>query len=489
LKIDRLNIRKMIAIAGVGILVVSLIPMLWVSIYNHPTGDDIFYGLEAHQAWEKTGSVLSAIIAAIQGVASDYYRWQGTFVALFFMRLQPTVFGEGLYSLTPFLVIGLLLGGLFYAVRSLAKHILPMDKWDILSVWAILSFVMLQWVQVVGDAFYWFNGALYYGGFFGLMLFGVGVAMEYYFAGKKRHLVMLLLLSIMVGGGNYISLLVSLIILTLTSGYLLWKKSDRRWGFVSAEVLLAGCFIISAIAPGNAVRQGTRAPMQPLEAIWNSVLQGFAYVETWGTGWWMLGILALLPTMVAIIKKSGCKFRLPGLVLAFLYGLFCAMQCPTMYAEGTTGPGRVVNVIWYGFILLSYVAVFYLLGWICNTAKEIWLIDKGRLYLVWMFVCAVFLVVQVGIGWKNGSIKNMTTLKAVSDITSGRAKAYDLEYGQRIAILHDTSIEEVVFEEYRNKPKTVYVGDYSPDASEGANIHLAKWYRKQNVRVNYAVAE
>ena len=189
--------------------------------------------------------------------------------------------------------------------------------------------------------------------------------------------------------------------------------------------------------------------------------------------------------MAAIIKKSGCKFKLPGLVLAFLYGLFCAMQCPTMYAEGTTGPGRVVNVIWYGFILLSYVAVFYLLGWICNTTKEIWLIDKRRWYLVWVFACVVLLVVQVGIGWKNGSIKNMTTLKAVSDITSGRAKAYDLEYKARLDVLENSEEEDIVFREYVHKPKTVYVGDYSSDAEENSNSHLAKWYGKKTVTVYY----
>ena len=158
--IDRLQIRKTIAVLGIVLLVFSLIPIMWVSIYNHPTGDDIFYGLEAHQAWEESGSVIRALVAAAKGVASDYYRWQGTFVALLIMRLQPAVFGESWYLLTPFIVIGLLLGGFLYALTKVAKYILPMDKWDIFAIWSVVSFVMIQWVHVVGEAFFWFNGGV-----------------------------------------------------------------------------------------------------------------------------------------------------------------------------------------------------------------------------------------------------------------------------------------------------------------------------------------
>ena len=76
-------------------------------------------------------------------------------------------------------------------------------------------------------------------------------------------------------------------------------------------------------------------------------------------------------------------------------------------------------------------------------------------------------------------------MKAISDLTSGRAKAYDIEYRERLEVLKNSEDMDIVFSEYVHKPKTVYVGDYSSDAMQGSNVHLAKWYNKKSVRVEY----
>ena len=484
--IDRLQIRKTIAVLGIVLLVFSLIPIMWVSIYNHPTGDDIFYGLEAHQAWEESGSVMQTLVAATKGVVSDYYRWQGTFVALLIMRLQPTVFGESWYILTPFIVVGLLLGGFLYALTKVAKYILPMDKWDIFAIWSVVSFVMIQWVHVVGEAFYWFNGAVYYSGFWGVMLFGIGIVIEWCNTQKKHYVPLLFCVAIMIGGSNYITLLLSLILLTITFLFLLWRKRGSGLVIGLSNIILLVCLVISAMAPGNEFRRASiYASLSVPAAIVASLSQGFAYIDAWASGWWLLGIVFLLPTMIHIIVRSKYSFAHPGIVVSFLYGIFCAMQCPTMYAEASTGPGRVLNVIWYGMVLFSYLAIFYILGWIYRKLRVDILTNKKAMLETWIFVVTIFLVVQCGIGLKNDSIKNMTTMKAVSDLTSGRAKAYDVEYRERLEVLKNSEDMDIVFSEYVHKPKTVYVGDYSSDVMQGSNVHLAKWYNKNSVRVEY----
>lgn len=45
------------AIVLTVILIMSLLPILYLGRYNHPTGDDYYYGAQSHIVWEETGSI------------------------------------------------------------------------------------------------------------------------------------------------------------------------------------------------------------------------------------------------------------------------------------------------------------------------------------------------------------------------------------------------------------------------------------------------
>ena len=40
------------------LLIINLLPIIYLGRFNHPTGDDYYYGAEAHVVWEETGSVI-----------------------------------------------------------------------------------------------------------------------------------------------------------------------------------------------------------------------------------------------------------------------------------------------------------------------------------------------------------------------------------------------------------------------------------------------
>ena len=180
-------------------LLLSLVPLLYVSRYNHPTGDDIYYGLDAHMVWESTHSLPRTIGNALQGVAHDYQRWQGTYAAMFLMRLQPSVFSDNLYFLTPFLVIGLLLWGNGYLLRQLGRYVIPLNRYEQLGVWSVLMIMSLQWVISPGEAFYWYNGSVYYSGFYGLTMLLFGLVCKYIHTFKKSTLSGIFFLALLVG--------------------------------------------------------------------------------------------------------------------------------------------------------------------------------------------------------------------------------------------------------------------------------------------------
>ncbi len=474
--------------------ILSLIPLLYVSKYNHPTGDDIWYGLDAHMAWEETGSVGAAVAAASGGVVSNYHRWQGTFSAMFLMYLQPSVFSEDAYFLTPFIVIGLLLWGSYYLLKQVGMYIVPMETMERLTIWSVVMFMSMQWVIAIGEAFYWYNGAVYYSGFYGIMMLLLGMVCKYYHEGGKIRLILLSVLTVFLGGSNYITLLVTMIIMMLIVDYGIWKRHPRKWGLLWVFVLLLVSFLISALAPGNANRQATSASLPAYKAILFSLWQGFNYMKIWLNEWWVIGIVVLMPAFVRMYARVKYKFSYPIIVVGFLYGLFCAMQCPTYFSMASTGPGRVLNLIRYGFVMCSYLAVFYIGGWCYRkmitalgnvevNAQE----TIKALKAIWVFFLVVILGFGGMIGLRDDTIKEASTVKAISDIVSGCGDAYNLEYENRLEILRQSQNADVVFQPFVNQPKTVYVGDLGQDAQFGANQAMAQWYHQNSVIVDWGM--
>ena len=111
-----------------AVLLASLVPLVWLGRYNYPTGDDYYYGTEAHLVWQQTGSIPQAISAACAGVAKSYQIWQGTYSALFLMYLAPNAFSNTAYHLVTFVILLLLCGSIFYLLRPLVCQFLRSEE-------------------------------------------------------------------------------------------------------------------------------------------------------------------------------------------------------------------------------------------------------------------------------------------------------------------------------------------------------------------------
>jgi len=472
--------------------VLSLLPLLFVGFYCHPTGDDIYYGVHAREIFEETHSVFQTIGNAISGVGHDYNTWQGTYAAMFIMRLQPTVFSENLYFLTPFLVIGSLILGLWVFLKESIGRWLALNKHEFLGMYSLVLFLCLQWVITPGEAFYWFNGAVYYSGFFGLMLLNFGLLARYITLGKKKVLPFIVALEILIGGSNYLTLLWSMIVLFCASVFLFWKKKPCKWTVALLTLLQMGCFLISAVAPGNQVRAATAASLPAWKAVLFSIRQGFSFLAAWMNGWWVLGALCLAIFLVPALYKSQFRFPMPLLVAGFLFGLFSSLTCPTFYAQSNAGPGRALNLSCYGFILTSYLALFYFVGYLFRKYKEgnfsLPALEEDKQYSwkgIYALLLATILLFQIGIGSMDDTLYLFTSVEATKDILNGSVFAYHQEYLQRINTLTNAPDADVVLTPFVNRPLTVFVGDYGQNPNQESNVALARWYGNHSVMVDY----
>ena len=425
-----------------AVLLASLVPLVWLGRYNYPTGDDYYYGTEAHLVWQQTGSIPQAISAACAGVAKSYQIWQGTYSALFLMYLAPNAFSNTAYHLVTFVILLLLCGSIFYLLRPLVCHFLPGTCGEWITISSVFSFLCIQTVAFQSDSFYWYNGSMYYTGFFAV---------------------------------------------TVTFLLLLQRnKKTYVCGITSAVLLLS--FAVSAMAPGNQVRQDGMWKIPAWKAIAKCLLQGVRYTFAWTGLWWLLAALLLLPVFLRILqKKNWGFFSHPLLFTGYSYGLFCSMSCPLFYTMNSTGPGRAVAIVYYTFLLISFAVFFYWLGYIVrklrmrqNTPEKMAVLGKLKIarYVAMTVLLAVILFTGV---WQETS-----AAKAIQVLADGEAAAYAAEYEERLLLLNDPEITDVVLTPFTHQPAMIYTGDLPGDPEDPTSKKTAQYFGKNSIYVDYS---
>ena len=481
------KIHNLMPYLSLAVLLLSLIPLVWLGRYNYPTGDDYYYGVEAHLVWQQTGSFSQAFAAACRGVADTYQNWQGTFSALLLMYLPPNIFSNTAYHLVPLVILLLLCGGVFYLLQPLVCRFLPGTRGDWITISSVISFLCVQTVAFQSDSFYWYNGSMYYTGFFAVTLFFLGTLLCYLYNGNKLLLLPLLLLAIFLGGGNYVSLLPCMLLVVTITFLLLLQRNKKAYvcGIISAVLLLS--FAVSAMAPGNHVRQSGMWKIPAWKAIAKCLLQGIRYTFAWTGLWWALAALLLLPVFLRILqKKNGAFFSHPILFTGYAYGLFCSMSCPLFYTMNSTGPGRAVAIVYYMFLLISFAVLFYWIGFVLlkmqarpNPSEKIEVSGKLNTACYLAMAVLLFSIPCTGL-WQETS-----AMKAIRVLTDGEAAAYAAEYEDRLLILNDPEVTDVVLTPFIHQPALIYTGDLPGDSEDPTSRKVAQYFQKTSLYVNY----
>lgn len=386
-----------------------------------------------------------------------------------------------------FVILLLLCGGIFYLLCPLFRRFLPGTCGEWITVSSILSFLCIQTVEFQCDSFYWYNGSMYYTGFFAVTLFFLGTLFRYLDNGKRILLLPLLLFAVFLGGGNYVSLLPCMLLSVTITLLLLLQKNKKAYicGITSVVLLLS--FAVSAIAPGNHVRQSGMWKIPAWKAIAKCLLQGIRYTLAWTGLWWVLAALLLLPVFLRILqKKNGAFFSHPILFTGYAYGLFCSMSCPLFYTMNSTGPGRAVAIVYYMFLLISFTVFFYWIGFVLlkmqarpNPPERIEVSGKLNTSRYLAMAVLLFSILCTGL-WQETS-----AMKAIRVLTDGEAAAYAAEYEDRLLLLNDPKVTDVVLTPFTHQPALIYTGDLPGDPEDPTSRKVAQYFQKTSLYVNY----
>lgn len=480
---------KYMAYIMLVIMCISLLPVMYVGRYNHPTGDDYYYGVEARQAVESGANIFEVFGEAAKGVAREYMRWQGTYSAMFLMHLPPNVFSEEAYAFVTAILILLFAGGVFFLLKPIVCDFLKGSKSFFALTASVYVMLCLQTTPFLGESLFWYNGSMYYTGFLTFTMFFWGGVVRFLIKPRKYHIPLLAVLAFFLAGGNYVSLLPCMILLVVLTAWLCFNRS-KRWGSVAilTVVMLIG-MLISMLAPGNAIRQADLYQISAVKAILKSLLQGVKFILGWTNVWLVLAAVLLTPFMWNSFAKKSFRFRYPILVLGFAYGVFCSMACPTFYSMNSTGPARVVAIIYYAFMAFMLFCYYYVLGYVYDLLErkgKITKTDAGktvdkRIALATIGVFVLLFAVQLF----TGKAAECTTIRAFRILESGEAQAYHEENLARQVILRDASVKDVVFSPFEHQPDLLYVGDFTGDATNGNNVRIAGFWGKNSIRVDY----
>ena len=467
---------KLLFFIFLAVLAALLVPLLVVGGYAVPCADDYSYGFEAHKVFTETGSVVKALFTGARHVAEVYEIWQGTFSAIFLFSVQPAVFGEKLYALTAPLMLAALTAGSFALCMTLFPKVFGADKYASGAIAAAVTIACTQFLPSPVQGFFWYNGAVYYTFFYGLSLLTFALGIRSVRDGRGGAL--LCLLCAFLGGGNYVTAL-GCVIVGVSSWLLLLLRRDRRRKRLLLPLLcLLAAFAVSIAAPGNAIRQATvETHPTAFEAILLSFKNCLAYSREWFS-LPLIGVLIMtLPLLWQSAGNSRFAFRFPLLVSAYSFCLLSAMFCPPIYALGNVGEFRLLNILYFAYVLGWFVNAFYWAGWLCKKLGKRSNEKGARLVptLIAAGICAAlcFLSVVQGTGF--------TSVGAVGLLRSGEAAAFHETALSRLDTLTDPSVADAVLEDYPTHPYLLFYDDISVDPTDWHNIDMASFYGKNSV--------
>ena len=488
-------------VAGIAVTaaVLLILPLLRFALYSVPWYDDYGYGQSVRNFLAVDYSLGSALQGALYCIRTQWYAWQGTYSSIFFMAMAPLAWNEKYYFLGPLSLIIVLTVSVFLLMRILLRKVLSADPACSLIVQATVTAAVVEMIHSDRAGFYWYNSGVHYVGTHSLILLTAVVWIQILYAKRKISVALLVFLSVLGGvaggGANYVSALQGLLLgltIFLLGGILL--KTKRTLLLLPSLLAYIVGFYYNVSAPGNRVRQqffsgSAPSSMGAISAIWHSFIEAFRYIPTF-TGWRTLAVMILLaPFIWKLVKRSGFRFRFPGVVILWSVCFYATGFTPSLYAMGIAGLGRTLNAVKITWLLLLFINEVYCIGYLRRIIQEgklsglvkklpeRWKKQEGIPVAFYLVMALAMLFIFSLDTWQEG---HYSTFSAYHYVHTGEANEFHKEYLARVdMIVNGGSV--VVVPPYHFKPAPICVDDLSEDPQNEANRFMADWYGKEAI--------
>ncbi len=191
------------AVVTVAVLILSLLPFVYLSLFDYASGDDLNYGWRLAvviRHHEGIGAFLGAIAAQ---VASSYQTWQGTWSSIVLFCLEPSIWGEKWYTLVPYIALFFELGGFWLFLHEVMRRQMGLPRTVTASLYALFMLLLIQYVPNIKYAVFWYNGMAHYMIPLGATFACMAWSLHFLRSAKKRYVAGMALGMAYLGGAGY----------------------------------------------------------------------------------------------------------------------------------------------------------------------------------------------------------------------------------------------------------------------------------------------
>lgn len=457
------------------LLLSSILPLVVLSFFNHPSADDFCFSATANQMgfWD----------AQIRW----YNFWTGRYFSTALLSINPLVFYNiSLYQTIPLFLIFFLLLGFYFLIRQLMPPTLSVGTVSTMS----LSFFIVYAYHMpsLRAGLYWMSATLTYQLSNVLMLFLFGLIIYELNPSNKgaRPIIILMgvFLTAAIVGSNETSML--LLLLVLFSVFLTILIVHRTVNLTLLIYLLTSVAtgLIVILAPGNIVRMSREASNLGLFAcLENSFFYSISSILVW-LGEPLLFILTILSvpffTKLAFSSRINISFNpLIPLVLWFL--VLTASFFPAFWSLGDPPADRVLNVIYLffltGWFINLYISIFYCVN---KLGFSFDLFSKSIRTVIQFFV-GLFFFYSLFLYMDNSSIAS----RLYKDLVVGTAYRYDEEIQNRYTLIKDGCLDNCTVRGLQNWPAVLPSQYLSADPENWINRCYANYFGKKRVKITF----
>lgn len=486
--------KRKVAYTLVVCLLITVIPLLIISHYNVPLGDDFAHAIRTIHAWRETHSVWEVFKAACGHVLNQYMTIQGRYVETLFVSMAPIMFQSYLNFVGGYISIFLFVGSQLFLSYVLFGKIIKADRYDWMLIGIPIIIMQLLFMCSPSEGLYWNAGAVAYtwGYSFGILSIAAFLYLTMGGACRQRFKKVLLYI-LLIGstvwftGSNFVIGLSFLVVAFLL--VLICFRYCRQYIKIAGVWFGIGVvnFLIVILAPGNRLRMSYVTGYSPVKSIITSYLYAFKFVWQFLNTPMILMFLFMIPILWKVVRKIKFSFRYPLPAVFIAFSAFTSSMVPAFYGMGDLAPGpwRTQNVWKHMLFWLILFVLIYLIGWLQNQMKvQITVKEMKNSYKAAWILGAFFCM-----GWclyVMGPFESLTSIRAMKSLKSGQAAQYHSEWMERVEILENSEISNAVLKPFTDPPYVLfyYDGEIQEDAADERNQYLMQFYDKESVELS-----
>ena len=331
-------------------LIVAIIPLLVIAHYNSMSADDYSFGALPQSVFDNTHSILAVLTSQITESARSWHKWQGTYFSEWLMSSLLGLFGKNHYYMGAYISLGGMVVAEIVSFHLILKKLYdsPFYQNGILIFSVLITQILFM--PAPNEGFYWFCGAIVYTFIYSLCILWFGLTVLLWDQKISKRSVCLIeaaivLLLIAIGGSNYITGILVLVIVFLQIVMAFVIKHRHRILFSINGVLYLAAFLLNVLAPGNQKRQATSGTTTgAIKSIVLALMEAANCITQWTILPFIIIGLLLVPFIWRMVSKKSYRYPLPLLVTIISYGVFASLFVPNIYALGGIGAGRNLNI-------------------------------------------------------------------------------------------------------------------------------------------------